>query len=455
MALGTADFFVVAAAVGICVGLDLRNGNAVSTRALVLVGVGAPLAWLVAMSRQCLYQARSVARRLEEFQRLVRASGAAIAMLALASYLSGTVVPRAWVLTVPVLALSLLTVEREAARRIFIRLRRRGAMRRPVIVVGANAEALEIAAVERDPKEGYAVVGFVSDMPLDVIDPAIRDRVLGSVDDLEQIVAETGAVGVIVATTAVTTPVSNRIARRLTEAGIHVQLTSSLRDIVTERLTVNQVGRHPTLYVEAVRRGGWRATAKRLFDIAIAGGALVLLLPVLLLVAVLVKLTSRGPVLFRQERVGLDGQPFSILKFRSMVHNAEALLIDLRDRNEADGPLFKMRHDPRVTRVGALLRRTSLDELPQLWNVVRGEMSLVGPRPALRHEIPSWPPEMRDRLRVKPGITGLWQVNGRSFATFDDYVRLDMLYVDNWSLLTDLAILARTVPVVLLGRGAL
>jgi exopolysaccharide biosynthesis polyprenyl glycosylphosphotransferase len=194
--------------------------------------------------------------------------------------------------------------------------------------------------------------------------------------------------------------------------------------------------------------------AKRAFDVLVAGGLLVVGSPLLLLTALAVKLDARGPVLFRQERVGKDGRLFRVLKFRTMVSDAEQRLIDLRSRNEADGPLFKLHDDPRVTRVGAWLRKLSIDEVPQLWNVVRGEMSLVGPRPALASEMTAWHPELHNRLRVKPGITGMWQVSGRSDSSFEEYSRLDLYYVDNWSLVNDLAIVAKTVPTVLLRRGA-
>ena len=166
------------------------------------------------------------------------------------------------------------------------------------------------------------------------------------------------------------------------------------------------------------------------------------------------KLTSPGPVVFRQERVGLRGRPFTLLKFRTMVVGADQLLEDLRERNEADGPLFKLRQDPRVTRVGAVLRRYSIDELPQLWNVLKGEMSLVGPRPPLAGEVALYEEWQHDRLEVRPGITGLWQVSGRSELTFEDYVRLDLFYVENWSIAYDLFILSKTVPLLVSARGA-
>jgi exopolysaccharide biosynthesis polyprenyl glycosylphosphotransferase len=208
------------------------------------------------------------------------------------------------------------------------------------------------------------------------------------------------------------------------------------------------------IYVEPVHRSGWRALAKRAFDVSVAACGLALLAPAMLLIAVLIKLDSPGPVLFRQMRVGKDGQLFSVLKFRTMVPDAEKLLDMLRELNEADGPLFKIRRDPRVTRVGRTLRALSLDELPQLWNVVRNEMSIVGPRPALPSEVRAWAPELHKRLRVKPGLTGMWQVNGRSDVPFQEYVRLDLYYVDNWSLWTDLAICAKTLPALLLRKGS-
>ncbi|HEX5267221.1 MAG TPA: sugar transferase [Acidimicrobiales bacterium] len=199
---------------------------------------------------------------------------------------------------------------------------------------------------------------------------------------------------------------------------------------------------------------GWRAGAKRLIDIVGAAAGLALLVPLTLALAVLVMLDSPGPALFVQERIGKDGRTFRMFKFRTMVRDAPQMLSELRTSNEADGPLFKIARDPRITRVGRVLRRASLDELPQLWNVLRGDMSLVGPRPALPGEAAGWTPELYQRLRVKPGLTGMWQVNGRSSVSFDEYVRLDLYYVNNWSIATDLAILAKTLPAVLSGRGA-
>jgi exopolysaccharide biosynthesis polyprenyl glycosylphosphotransferase len=278
-----------------------------------------------------------------------------------------------------------------------------------------------------------------------------------SLDKLVTVVAgieQSDASGVVLAASALDLVTSNWLVRSLTDAGVHVELSSTLLDVAPNRLTVRPLGRFPVVYVEPTERDGWRAKAKRSFDLALSVVGLILALPILAVAAVAIKLTSPGPVLFRQERVGLNGTTFQVLKLRTMVTDAEERLTEIAHLNEAEGPLFKVRQDPRVTRVGRFLRSTSLDELPQLFNVLRGEMSLVGPRPALPTEVAQWCGDLHGRLRVKPGITGMWQVSGRSDSSFDEYQRLDLYYVDNWSLVADLSIMLRTVPAVVLRRGA-
>ena len=244
------------------------------------------------------------------------------------------------------------------------------------------------------------------------------------------------------------------MTRRLTDGGYHVALSSSLRDIDVTRIRPQYLGGRAMIYVEPTIRNGWRAAAKRVFDIAIAIVALVATIPVVVIAAIANRLTSPGPVFFRQTRVGQDGRHFEIIKLRTMVVDAEARKADLMAQNESDGALFKIRNDPRVTPIGRYLRKLSLDELPQFWNVFRGEMSVVGPRPALPDEVAKWPADAHERLRVLPGITGMWQVSGRSDTSFDEYKRLDMFYVDNWSLLHDLTIVAKTFGAVVSSRGA-
>jgi lipopolysaccharide/colanic/teichoic acid biosynthesis glycosyltransferase len=200
-------------------------------------------------------------------------------------------------------------------------------------------------------------------------------------------------------------------------------------------------------------RGGWRTAAKRTFDIVVAGGAMILTAPLLLFIAIAIKVDSSGPVFFRQRRVGRDGEQFAILKLRTMVRNAEELKADLLSRNEAAGPLFKLRNDPRITGVGRFLRSSSLDELPQLWNVIRGDMSLVGPRPTVASQVERYDARQRRRLLARPGLTGLAQVSGRNAIPWSERIEIDIAYVDRWSPRRDLAILARTARVVLARGG--
>jgi exopolysaccharide biosynthesis polyprenyl glycosylphosphotransferase len=209
----------------------------------------------------------------------------------------------------------------------------------------------------------------------------------------------------------------------------------------------------PVLGLRPAQLTQWQRILKRAFDLAMASLLLLILSPILLGCAVAVRLTSPGPVLFRQERVGRDGAVFSMHKFRSMVADAEARLQALQTHKDTDGPIFKLQRDPRVTPVGRILRAWSLDELPQLLDVLRGDMSLVGPRPLPTYEVNLSDPWARNRLRVRPGLTGLWQVSGRHLLPFDDLVRYDLFYVENWSLSMDLFILLRTIPAVLLRSG--
>ncbi len=411
--------------------------------------------WIAIFAYYRLYAARFLTTRLEELRRVIHAVGASVVATAVMAFALQWEVSRGWLVLTFLVSVPLLGIERELVRRAFERLRHQGRLRRAVLIVGANTEGLAICDMLLDERShGYDVVGFL-DGVRDVGGAVCRDvPVVGRIENTLQIANASGVGNVIIATTAVDATRSNALVRKLTDAGIHVELSSSLADIAAGRLTVRPLGRFPVLYVEPVQRHGWRVGAKRAFDLVVSAITVVALAPLLALVALAIKLDSKGPVLFKQERVGKDGHRFLVWKFRTMVIDAEAQLDALRHLNEAEGPLFKMVHDPRVTRVGRVLRALSLDELPQLGNVLFGDMSLVGPRPALAREMEGWSSDLHERLRVKPGLTGMWQVSGRSDASFEEYIRLDLYYVDNWSLLTDLAIVAKTVPTVLFRRGA-
>ena len=457
--LAAADLLVVAA--GLCIAHAAwrrplgASGGVAAANHLHVAALSLPL-WLLVLAKYRLFSARHIRRVGQELNRLIHASAAGTAVTGLVALALGVPIARGWLALGFVAVTTGLVIERAVARAIFDRLRGSRRLTRRIIVLGADAAAMSLAAtLARSPRLGYEVVGFVDDsLPVGTI-VAGNQAVLGRLADAAAVVASSGAQGAVIVPSAVDGHHVNAVARKLADSGVHVEVISPLRGIAPERMTVGAIGtQFGVVHVQPMRRAGWRAFAKRAFDVTLAVTGLMLAAPLLAAVAVLVKLDSRGPVLFRQRRLGRDGVTFELLKLRSMVVDAEAHLEDLRHLNEADGPLFKVRRDPRVTRVGRMLRSMSLDEVPQLWNVLRGEMSIVGPRPALPAEAESWRPELHQRLRVRPGITGMWQVHSRGGANFEDYVELDLYYVDNWSLPMDLQIMLRTVPSVLLERGA-
>ena len=416
-----------------------------------MIGV-ATLIHVLLFVRYRLYLSRFVGRSVDEFRRILTASVMGAVGVSAFTFSLKINLTRSWVLLSFIFITFLLNAERMLLRRGFRALRQHGQLLRPIVVIGGNSEGRALCQMfDKDPTLGYQVIGLIDD---ETTTSDGLPQLLGPVERTLDIVKHREVTGVVIAATALDLGSTNRLVRELTDAGVHVELSSSLRDIASNRLIMRPLGRFPVVYVEPVRRNGWRATAKRTFDIAVSGLTLVLTAPLLFVAALAIKLDTPGPVIFKQERVGRDGRRFKVYKLRTMVVDAEAQLADIEHLNEADGPLFKMSRDPRITRVGRLLRKTSIDELPQLINVLRDDMSMVGPRPALPREVEGCDDELKARLRVRPGITGMWQVNGRSDSSFEDYQRLDLYYVDNWSLVTDLLILVKTVPAVVFGRGA-
>ena len=409
--------------------------------------------WPMLFARQQMYASRFLTRLMDELRRVLHVVVVGTVTLIVLGWLTGTTVDRLWVALFLVSALALVGTERFAIRRWFVHRRRTGRSLRDVVIIGTNAEAADLFEALQDVALGYRVVGFVSTDPDAPMTMGGRPVLAGTADTVG-FARSLEARGVILATTSLDLGLSNRLLRELLEAGLHVEMTSGLRDVTPERMTVRPLGRHPVVYLEPARRFGWRAVAKRVFDVVLSTVGLAVVSPILVVSAAAIKCTSSGPVLFQQQRVGRDGRTFAVLKLRTMVRDAEDRLSEVMDQNESDGPLFKLRDDPRITPVGRVLRKLSVDELPQLLNVVRGDMSLVGPRPALPREVDDWSDELHERLRVRPGITGMWQVSGRSDSGFSEYQRLDLFYVDNWSIVIDLGILVRTIPAVMSGRGA-
>jgi exopolysaccharide biosynthesis polyprenyl glycosylphosphotransferase len=421
----------------------------VPVMALPIVVV-APVVVAVLFSWVRLYQSHLFSPA-EEFRRLL--IGVALASLGLVTISFWAHLPysRLWVALSWLLATLLTLGSRRFWHWAIARERRRGRFTFRTGIVGANGEATRLASVLGRPHLGFRPIGFVA---VESAEPPTGLPVLGSLASLRDVVRIHALDALFVATTAVGANEIAKIQKVARREGIDVHVTANLPELLASRLSVEPLGGVMALSLRPVRLSGAQAAAKRAFDLVLGSVVLLVTLPVWLVVAAAIKLTSRGPVLFRQERVGQRGKRFTLLKFRTMVVDAEAMLVQLRGRNEASGPLFKLRDDPRITPAGRWLRRLSIDELPQLLNVLRGEMSLVGPRPPLQSEVDAYEDWQGDRLEVRPGITGLWQVSGRSDLPFDEYVRLDLFYIENWSLAFDLYILAKTLPAAASTKGA-
>ncbi len=323
-----------------------------------------------------------------------------------------------------------------------------------VLVVGGNGLGKQVMeGLGAHPDLGYHLVGCLQDTEPKEADKKHFTK-LGSVDDIRRVVLAYNIHHVILALPFWEHGRLPQLVQTCRSLGIEFRIAPDLYELSFDRVDVSHVSGVPLIGLKELSIKGWNLALKRAIDIFAVVLSLPLLLPFSLLIAFLIRLDSEGPALFRQQRVGKGGEIFTCYKFRTMVADAERRRAELAAMNEADGPLFKIRRDPRVTRVGQWLRRSSLDELPQLWNVLRGEMSLVGPRPALPEEVEQYKPWHRRRLEVMPGLTGLWQVLGRSDTSFDEMVRLDIYYAEHWTVGMDLYILLKTVPVVLIGRGA-
>jgi exopolysaccharide biosynthesis polyprenyl glycosylphosphotransferase len=323
-----------------------------------------------------------------------------------------------------------------------------------VLIVGTSALARITAEDIERGRPRRAVIGFVT-LPGETPQASLRRRVLGTSDDLASLLEALPVSEIYIAGDSTRHgEAMQKVVHTCETLGMAFALPAySFRLDRARPADLRSISDGYLHYLNVQPRPGQRAL-KRLFDIASSAAALWILLPLLLTIAALIKLTSRGPIFFRQERLGLNGRHFRMLKFRSMVVNAEELKAKLAAQNEMDGPVFKMKNDPRVTWIGRFIRKFSIDELPQLINVLRGDMTIVGPRPPVPVEVAKYEPWQRRRLSVRPGLTCIWQVSGRNQITFEQWMYLDMRYIDHWSLFHDLRLIFQTVPVVLTGRGA-
>jgi exopolysaccharide biosynthesis polyprenyl glycosylphosphotransferase len=417
------------------------------------------LLWKAAFELLGLYRSKRLSRTLPEITDLAKASATATLLIAVVAvvFRVKTVTPGVLVRFLPI-ALICLVASRLSMRQLLKAIRRRGRNLRQVLVVGTNARAVEFARTVLDrPEVGYRVVGFADDAwigphsekynPTALVCSLAGFRLYLRHQIIDEVV--------------VALPLKSfydredELIRICHEHGVIVRVLTSLFESTTSATRVDEVGTAPVVTFSSVPLDNLRFALKRMFDLIGSIAMLTFLSPLMLIAILLVKIDSRGPAIFAQERVGLNKRRFRIYKFRTMVANAEKLQAHLESSNEAQGPVFKIERDPRITRVGRVLRKTSIDELPQLLNVLKGNMSLVGPRPLPVRDYTGFSQDwQRRRFSVRPGITCLWQVSGRSSISFDQWMRLDMEYIDHWSLWLDIKILARTIPAVVRGAGA-
>jgi exopolysaccharide biosynthesis polyprenyl glycosylphosphotransferase len=446
------DFASAALAAGVAV--QIRFGGQPTVKYWVL-SLALPLLWMIVLRVSGGYDIRLIGTGSDEFRKVLNAGASLTAGFALLSYAAHNELSRGYlVISMPgVIVLDL--VARYILRKRLHRLRIAGRCMSTVIAVGHESAVAELVTeLRRDTFHGLEVVAAC--LAGDSFATEVAGvPVVGDLDDTPDVVRRCGANTVAVLSCPEMNGVKLRqLAWELEKTGTDLCVAPALMDVAGPRTTIRPTAGLTLLHVDHPQLSGPRQVVKDLFDRCVAALALILLSPLMLALALAIRLSDKGPAFFMQTRVGKDGQVFRIYKFRTMVVDAEHRLAELQANNDFDGVLFKMRRDPRVTAIGAYLRKWSMDELPQLINVLLGEMSMVGPRPALPDEAARYASHVRRRLVVKPGLTGLWQVSGRSDLTWDESVRLDLRYVENWSFALDLQILWKTFSVIFRGSGA-
>ncbi|MBN1842104.1 MAG: sugar transferase, partial [Deltaproteobacteria bacterium] len=424
-----------------------------------LVNVIGLLAMLLVWQMICcnfgLYNSRRLQNSFQEWKDIIKATSLVTVLFLLGAHTFNIVLFTPLFTSVFWLSLTVLTIFfRTVLRYGLKKIRVHGKNLRFILIVGTNERAYDFADMVKENKEsGYRVVGYVDDL-IYLQKPGIR--LLGTMEDFRDIIGQLVIDEVIIAL-----PVKSKYEKIQTiietaeEQGITIRCLCHLFNTKRSVLTATTLGGFPVLEITSKPREDIRFILKRSLDIVLGSVLLLLTLPVMAVTAIAIKLTSRGPVLFIQPRVGYNKRIFALYKFRTMVVNAEKMQDRLEDSNHMDGPVFKIKDDPRVTNFGRWLRKASIDELPQLYNIVRGDMSLVGPRPLPVRDYNGFKKDwQRRRFSVRPGLTCLWQVNGRNGTSFEDWMKLDMKYIDNWSFFGDMKILVQTIPVVINGKGA-
>lgn len=463
--LAVIDAFVIVWAVAgayiVRFGIESRPGEYRQDVAYALTSVVLVGAWWLMLSAWSSRESRILGSGADEYKRVAAASLWLFGFIAIISYVLRIDTARGYVgVALPVGLVGLL-ISRWLLRQHLTLERNRGHSMSNLLLLGGRSAVAHLASsLERSKHAGYLPVAAYTPSNAQEFSaqPVAGLPVLGHKPDAHSIMSainQCKADAVAVSAGVQLHPQTLRhLGWELAARNIALIMAPALTDIAGPRIHTQQVAGLPLIHVTTPTLEGGQRVAKRLFDVVLSGVLICLSFPLMVILALLIKVDSLGPVLFKQERVGIEGAPFRMLKFRSMVVDAEARLHKLTALSEGNEVLFKMKNDPRVTRLGRMLRKYSLDELPQLFNVFTGSMSLVGPRPPLPNEVESYEYDVRRRLLVKPGLTGLWQVSGRSNLSWQDSVRLDLYYVENWSLAGDLIILLRTIRAVFGGSGA-
>jgi exopolysaccharide biosynthesis polyprenyl glycosylphosphotransferase len=417
--------------------------------------------WLSALAGFHTRSPRLIGSGLEEYRRVVAASFWTFGAIAIVALLLKLDVARGYLaVAVPAGTIGLV-LSRSLWRGQLARKRSGGGYETAVLAIG-ELDAVHTLANEltQNPMDGYRVVavgvpGYGPPRGEQIIVNGRSIPIIGGEGHALEAIRTCGADTVAIAGTEhFGVRGIRRLLWDLEPLGVDLVVSTGVMDVALSRLVMRPIAGLPLLHIEKPQYLVAKRFQKRAFDICFACAALIVTLPIFLITSVAIKFTSRGPVFYSAERIGIDGRPFSMIKFRTMVKDADKQLAQLLDVNESDGLLFKVRNDPRITRIGGLLRRLSVDELPQFLNVLRGEMSVVGPRPPLRREVEAYDCDVLRRLLVKPGITGLWQINGRSDLSWEKSVRLDLSYVDNGSMIEDVLIIAKTLRAVFRRTGA-
>jgi exopolysaccharide biosynthesis polyprenyl glycosylphosphotransferase len=426
------------------------------TSAMLVVGPLLLLGWLLMISLFGGYRDNVFGAGTDEYKRIFNASVLTAGLLGVGCYLAKFQLSRGFFLLTFVIGIPALLLARYVLRRAVHRARRQGRLQYRVLIAGSPGHVDEIAAVlRRESWLGYHVAGAL--VPLRELseETAAGIPVIGACEHATSVITASDADIVFFAGGALTSAGQlRRIVWDLEKADVQVVVAPSVTDVSGERIRVRPVGGLPLMHIDPPRSTDAARWGKRLFDVVGSSCLLIAFSPLMVFAAMRIKLNDGGAVFFQQTRTGREGEHFGCLKFRTMVVDAEARLAELHAATGYESGLFKMKDDPRITKPGRWLRRYSLDELPQLFNVLRGEMSLVGPRPPLPREVANYHADVLRRLRVRPGMTGLWQVSGRSDLSWEEAVRLDLYYVDNWSMVQDVSILAKTVGAVFGSHGA-